>query len=228
MDENQTDPKLWPRLVPFETKEEPACPSMNTDVAPDTSTNASKDSTPPEDTCATSEGANDKPAEQSRQEEPSASLVPVGRLPTEVKPLGVPTVDDEPEERQGKFKALVDRLYWGKPNPLLAKGKYRELGTFTIWQNGHIDINKAVMKDKAARAFKVIAVQLDRRGTIFRATAQPILKRKPKWWNDVIFGALIHDLLEEMQAIFQHLNERKFDAGVSTVGTPGTMELKRN
>jgi len=211
-----------------ETKEEP-CQSTNTSATPDIEPKYSKDSTPPENESVPSPDAKPEPAEQSPPGDHSDSLAPAGRLPTEVKPLGDPTVDDTPEERQGKFRALVDRFMWGKPNPLLAKGKYRELGTFTIWSNGHIEVNKAIMREKQARPFKVIAVQMDKRGTTFMATAQPILKRKPPWWNDAIFGDVIRDLLDEMKEIFQSLNERQFKAkGVSTVNSPTEMELIKN
>jgi len=212
----------------FDNPKEEQCPFTSTSAAPDTEPKYSKDSTPPESDPVPSKDAEPELGERSKQAGHSDSSGPAGRLPTEVKPLGETTANDEPEERRGKFRALVDRLQYGKPNPLLAKGKYRELGTFNVWQNGHIEIGPAVMRDKGVRPFKVIAVQLDRRGTMFRATAQPILKRKPRWWNDEIMGALIRDYLDEMQEVLQQLNERQWDAGVSTVTTPGVMELKRN
>ena len=205
------------------------CQCTNTNAAPDTEPRYSKTSTPQENEPAPSQDASAEPSEPSKPEAPSDSSEQAGRQPTEVKPLGDPTADDTPEDRQGKFRALVDRFMWGKPNPLLAKGKYRELGTFTIWRNGHIDVGKAVMKDKSARPFKVIAVQVDRRGTTFMATAQPILKRKPDWWNDAIFGDVIRDFLAEMKEIFQSLNERQFKTkGIATVNSPTEMVLEKN
>jgi len=69
-----------------------------------------------------------------------------------------------------------------KPNPVLMNPEAKIIGTFTIYRNGHIKDNVAITDDPNARAFQVVAYQINR--STFRASAQPVDRKKPKWWNE--------------------------------------------
>lgn len=101
-----------------------------------------------------------------------------------------------------------------RPNPILMNPEAKVIGTFTIYQNGHIEDNVAITDDPNARAFQVVAFQVDR--ATFRASAQPVDRKKPKWWNEN-YGAVIIAFLKEKELAMRALNERMFRASGSQI-----------
>ena len=113
-----------------------------------------------------------------------------------------------------------------KANPLLLNPDAKVIGTFTLWENGHIDEEQAITDNPHARAFQVLVVQLSRQ--TFKASAQPIDKKKPKWWGPA-YVDLVKGYMEAKRQGLMQLNERMMRAtgGSLTMESQAPQQAKK-
>ena len=185
---------------------EDTCQSTPGNVNEDTSSTNDKNTSPKTETKSSAPSVGPSQPEPSTPEPASALWVPGGPVPTSGKLLGEAT--DNKQTRWEKFKSFLsgNRV---KANPLLLDPGAKIIGTFTVHKNGYIDDGVAVTNDENCWAFQVLAIQITRQ--TFQVSAQPINRRKPKWWAPG-YRELVKDFMEQKRQAFMELNERKLRA----------------